>query len=881
MIVAGACRVVDFVRHHAAVMAAVFLAAAAVSGFYAARHLAIDTDVERMLPANRPWRQQEIALDRAFPQNRNLLAIVIDGRTPGLADRAASALAKRLAAEPHLFRNVRRPDGGAFFEREGILFEPEQQVAKTAQELIKAQPLLGELAHDPSLRGLFDAIGLFAHEAEKGRVEAAMIDPALLTLDHVSQGVLAGKGAFLSWQRMVTGKAPEARELRRFILAQPVLDYAAIEPGARAAAEVRALAQKLRLEPEEGVRVRMTGPVALDDLQLANLHNGAITSALLSMVLVCLILFLALRSVKLVAALLLTLACGLLLTAGFAAMAIGSLNPISIAFAVLFVGLAGDFGIQFAVRYRSERYRLGDLGAALSATGGWACGALLLAAAATAIGFFSFLPTGYKGVVQLGVIAGAGMIIGFMLNFLLLPALLALLRPAGEPQALGLRWAEPFDRFLLSRRRTVLLGALLLAALGLAALPRLSFDFDPLDLQNPHAEAVKTLLDMMRDGVSSPYTAEVMTPSVAAAKSLSARLSRLPQVAEVRNIWSFVPQGQKKKLASLADLSLLLGPSLSPISLRDAPSPAQSLAAIAKSRDALARLGAKEGAGSPASLFAQTLDQVLARGPRVLPALQKALISGLPHELVLLRQLLSAKPVTLESLPQDLRRDWVTPDGRARIEAIPHGNARKRKVLRRFVRAVRKLAPEATGSAVTVQEIGGLVTRAFLEAGAIGLLAIAGLLAIVLRRLRDVLNAILPLLLALVLTLATTAAIGIPLNYANIIALPLLFGIGVAFDIYFVMNWRAGISEHLQSSTARAVVFSALTTMSAFGSLALSSDPGLSDIGEMLVVALGYTLLSTLIILPSLLGPAPAAAGRSLPQEGRQRAPLPQDLHSL
>ena len=881
MIVAGACRVVDFVRHHAAVMAAVFLAAAAVSGFYAARHLAIDTDVERMLPANRPWRQQEIALDRAFPQNRNLLAIVIDGRTPGLADRAASALAKRLAAEPHLFRNVRRPDGGAFFEREGILFEPEQQVAKTAQELIKAQPLLGELAHDPSLRGLFDAIGLFAHEAEKGRVEAAMIDPALLTLDHVSQGVLAGKGAFLSWQRMVTGKAPEARELRRFILAQPVLDYAAIEPGARAAAEVRALAQKLRLEPEEGVRVRMTGPVALDDLQLANLHNGAITSALLSMVLVCLILFLALRSVKLVAALLLTLACGLLLTAGFAAMAIGSLNPISIAFAVLFVGLAGDFGIQFAVRYRSERYRLGDLGAALSATGGWACGALLLAAAATAIGFFSFLPTGYKGVVQLGVIAGAGMIIGFMLNFLLLPALLALLRPAGEPQALGLRWAEPFDRFLLSRRRTVLLGALLLAALGLAALPRLSFDFDPLDLQNPHAEAVKTLLDMMRDGVSSPYTAEVMTPSVAAAKSLSARLSRLPQVAEVRNIWSFVPQGQKKKLASLADLSLLLGPSLSPISLRDAPSPAQSLAAIAKSRDALARLGAKEGAGSPASLFAQTLDQVLARGPRVLPALQKALISGLPHELVLLRQLLSAKPVTLESLPQDLRRDWVTPDGRARIEAIPHGNARKRKVLRRFVSAVRKLAPEATGSAVTVQEIGGLVTRAFLEAGAIGLLAIAGLLAIVLRRLRDVLNAILPLLLALVLTLATTAAIGIPLNYANIIALPLLFGIGVAFDIYFVMNWRAGISEHLQSSTARAVVFSALTTMSAFGSLALSSDPGLSDIGEMLVVALGYTLLSTLIILPSLLGPAPAAAGRSLPQEGRQRAPLPQDLHSL
>ncbi len=870
-----ACRLVELARRRAAAMVVLSLLAAGLSGYYAARHLAIDTNVEHMLPANLPWRREERALDRAFPQNKNLLVIVIDGRTSGLADEAAAALAKKLREEPQLFRNVRRPDGGNFFERDGILFRSPAAVKNTAAELIKAQPLLGELAHDPSLRGMFDAIGLFAKAAGRGNLGARQIDPALTTLDGVTRKVLAGKRAYLSWQQMMTGKPAKSRQLRRFILTKPVLDYAAIEPGARATAEVRRLAKTLHLE---GVRVRMTGPVALNDAQFADLHRGVLTSALLSLGLLCVILLLALRSPKLVAAVLLTLACGLSLTAAFAALAIGTLNPVSIAFAVLFVGLAGDFGIQFAIRYRSERYRLGELGPALAATGRWACGALMLAAGATAIGFFSFLPTNYGGVAQLGLIAGAGMIIGFALNFLLLPALITLLRPPGEPQTLGFLWAEPIDRFLFVRRRWILFGTVLLTALAAAALPRLSFDFNPLGLKNPNSEAVKTLVSLMRDPTTNPYTAEVLAPSIPAAESLAARLSRLPEVSESRTVSTFVPKHQKEKLAAMADLSLLVGPTLSPISVRAAPDAAEVMSAIGKSRKALASLAAKEGPASPAARFSETLGKVLARGPSLLPALHRAIVSGLPHELFLLRKLLTAKPVTVASLPQDLRRSWVAADGEARVEVYPRGDSRAE--LRRFVAAVRRVAPSATGPAVTIQEIGGLVTGAFVEAGAIGIAGIAGLLFIVLRRLRDVLFAILPLLVAGILTLATAAAFGMSLNYANIIALPLLLGIGVAFDIYFVMNWRAGTTLHLQSSTARAVVFSALTTMSAFGSLALSQDTGLADIGKMLLLSLGYTLFSTLVILPSLLGPAPQPSGHSRPAEERWAEHLPLDLHS-
>ena len=139
----------------------------------------------------------------------------------------------------------------------------------------------------------------------------------------------------------------------------------------------------------------------------------------------------------------------------------------------------------------------------------------------------------------------------------------------------------------------------------------------------------------------------------------------------------------------------------------------------------------------------------------------------------------------------------------------------------------------------------------------------------VLRRLRDVALVIAPLLLAAMLTLAITVVIGMKLNYANIIALPLLLGIGVAFDIYFVMNWRAGQTHHLQSSTARAVVFSALTTMSAFGSLALSDDPGTAEMGELLTISLAATLFCTLFVLPALLGPTRPVSGPASDRRSR------------
>jgi hopanoid biosynthesis associated RND transporter like protein HpnN len=849
--------IVDAVRRHAALVVLILAISAAGSAYFAATHLRLDTDVEHMLPADLPWRQHELALDRAFPQNANLIAVVIDGKTPELADRAASLLAARLRREPQLFKYVRRPDGGRFFDQEGLLFLSPDKVRDIVNRLITAQPLIGGLAHDPSLRGLFGVLSTFLKGATKAGVSIDQIAPALAAIDAVVRDVLAGRPASLSWQQRFTGRAPTERDLRKFVLTQPVLDYTALRPGERATTEIRRLADELRLDPAHGVRVRLTGSVALNDEEFGAVRDSALVSTILSITLVVVILFLALRSLKLVVAIVATVAAGLALTAGFAAAAIGSLNMISVAFAVLFVGLATDFAIQFGIRYRDQRHRLGDFAAALRGTAASIHGALLLAAAATAIGFLAFLPTEYAGISELGLIAGVGMIIGIALTFSLLPALFTLFSPRGEPQPIGFRRAAPLDRLLLRRRRWVIGGALLLAAAGLATMPLLRFDFDPLDLQDQNTEAMRTLVSMMRDPTTSPYAAEVLAPSPAAAQALAKRLSKLPEVDTAVTVTSFIPADQKAKLAQISDLTFLLGPSLTPLSVLPPPSPAEELKAIADCRTALAPYAAKEGQESPAARLARSLREVERRGPALLPALRRALIAPLPDELARMRLLIAAKPVTLESLPSDLRRAWTTPDGRTRVEVFPRGNPRDRTVLRNFVAAIRRVAPDATGSPVTIQESGRTITGAFVEAGIIAVLAITALLLVVLRRPRDVALVLAPLLLSGLLTLAITVAIGMPLNYANIIALPLLLGIGVAFDIYFVMNWRAGQTRHLQSSTARAVIFSALTTASAFGSLALSVQPGMAAMGKLLAISLLATLFCTMLILPALLGPAP------------------------
>lgn len=854
-IVAGSCR-----RPWRIVLGLVVLCALALA--FTANRFAMTTDTAQLISPKTAWRQREAAFDAAFPQGADRIVVVVDGATPELAETAASSLADRLAGRPDLARSVRRPDGGPFFAQNGLLFLTRQQVADTTSQLVTAQPVLGPLAADPSLRGVMNGLSTLMQGVKTGQTSVEALHPLIRGLADAVERLNRGQSVFFSWEALISGQghaAPAPR--RRIILVQGKLDYGALEPGDKVEDGIRQIAKDLQLDPAHGVRVRLTGEVPLADEEFSSLADRAwlVTSAMLAAVL--LMLWLATRSVRMMACILITTAAGLVLTMGAGLAAVGRFNLISVAFIPLFVGLGIDFGIQLIVRFRAERLDGVTVPQGLERSANRIGGSLAVAAAAITLGFFAFLPTRYIGVSELGVISGLGMIIALGLNITLLPALVMLLHPPEQDLAVGYAWFAPVDRFLVKRRKLVL-GAFGVAVLvSIALLPLVRFDFNPLHLRNPKGEAMSTLSDLMHDPQDTPNTIDVLRPSLAAADRTAEQLSKLPEVDQAITLSSFVPDDQAAKLALIQDASLLLDTAVNPLATQPAPSDAQNVQSIVAAAAALrSSVGASPSATAvDARRLASALDR-LAQGPaEVRSKAQDALTQPLAALLDQIRNMIAAQPITLQSLPAELVRDWTAPDGQARIQVLPKGDSNNNAVLVRFAKAVRGVAPDASGGPISIQEAANTIASSFIEAGVLSLIAVAALLFARLRSLTEVAFTLAPVVLSGFLTLATCVVIGQPINFANIIAFPLLFGVGVAFHIYFVLAWRAGETNLLQSSLARAVLFSAFTTGAAFGSLWLSSHPGTASMGKILMISIVWTLVCALLFEPALLGPPPKA----------------------
>jgi hopanoid biosynthesis associated RND transporter like protein HpnN len=854
-VIAAIARVVRLSIRQAWVVILAFLIATVLAGNYVSRHIAINTDSSKLLSSSLPWRQQEMRLNELFPQRADLIIAVIDATTAEGADEAADALVKALANRKDVIRSVTRPDGGEFFARNGVLFLSVDDLRQNMDQLIKAEPFLGTLAVDPTLRGILGAVSQSLEGVRVKKTTLENLKPALAALANAIDAVEHGQHPSFSWRRLLSGKAPEPSDLRRFVNIQAVLDYADLEPGNKATKAVRATIAKLGLTPDNGVTVRLTGSVPLSDEEFASISDGAAVNGVATILTVLLILWLALKQARIILAVLINLAVGLSFTAAVGLAMVGALNLISVAFAVLFIGLGVDFGIQFSVRYRAERFSDRDLRDALEATGRGVAGPLLLAAASIAAAFYSFLPTAYVGLSELGLIAGTGMIIAFLTTVTLLPALLSVLKPAGEAAPVGWAALAPLDHFLDKQRNWVVGLTLAAVLLGLPLLRGLSFDFNPLNLRSKHVESVSTLLDLMRDPNTSPNTIDVLVPNLPDASAMADKLKQLPEVAKVRTLESFVPRDQDEKLAIIDDASFFFANTLNPDPVNPAPTPAETLEAINKTA---ADLSTTTGnVDSPAATQARRLASALTALAKASPAtrdeVEHVLVAPLMTTVRQVRDLLLAEHVTIDTLPPALKSAWVAADGEVRIEARPSGDGNDNAVLHRFVDAVRKVAPQASGAPVFIVEAAATIVKAFLQAAVWSLLSIAVILFVALRRWQDVALTLVPLLVAVIVTLEICVAIGLKLNFANIIALPLLLGVGVAFKIYYVMAWRAGEHNFLQSSLTRAVFFSVCTTATAFGSLWFSHHPGTSSMGKLMALSLATTLSAAVLFQPALL----------------------------
>jgi len=830
------------------------LAAAA----FATTHFAMNTDTYALIAPHASWRQDEARLRAAFPGNGDTIVAVVDGATPELAEAAAASLTARLEHDPH-FRLVTRPDGGPFFDREGLLYGSVAGVRAATKRMIDAQPLLGPLAADPSLRGVAGAIGTVADGVLRGDTTLAQTSGPMTALADALDALNAGRPAFFSWQRLIGGTGALAPPARRLVVLTPYLDYAALMPGEAATDTVRSAAAALRLTPANGVTVRLTGEVPLGDEEFRSLESNIGSVGVVMASAMLLTLWLATRSARTVLAIMLTTVAGLVLTSAVGLLAVGRFNIISIAFIPLFVGLGIDFSIQFATRYRAElrEKHPNEKPPIIIARAAAALGpSLLLAAAAVALGFCAFLPTDYVGISELGIIAGLGMIVALLLAVTLLPALLLLLAVRAPAHEIGWAGAAPLDAWLQRNRRSVLWTFALAMVASVAALPLVRFDFNPLHLRDAHSEAVATLTDLTLDPDRTPNTIDILTPDLAAADRFSARLSHLPQVRAAVTLYSLIPGDQPPKLAAIADAGALLSATLDPFEVAPPPTDSERVAALQNAAAKLTAVAARDpGHGGAARRLAAAFTALAHTAPAARAAAESVVAAPLRITLTELAASLSAQPVTRATLPDTLARDWVAPDGRAKVSVFPAGDGNDNAVLARFARAVLAEVPHATGAPVTIQAAARSISSAFVTAGCLALAAIALLLFAVLRSSREVAFTLAPVALAGFLTLATCVLIGQPINFANIIAFPLLFGVGVAFHIYFVIAWRDGATRLLESPLARAVFFSALATGTAFGSVWLSDHPGTASMGKILMLSLAWTLVCALIFEPALLGP--------------------------
>ncbi len=849
---------VALAQRHAKLVVALSVLISAVLLAVSANTIRINTDTEDMLSSELSFRRLDREQRAAFPQYSDIIVVVLDGANGDATADAASELSRRLAAKPELFRTVFFPAAEPFFQKNGLLYSDVDELEEMSERIAAAQGLLARLASDVSLRGFFGVLGLALEQGQADGPEAETLGKLLDRVAEVAVAQSRGRPDALSWRDTLRGAPASPGERRQLMLVQPALDRGSLQPAEAAIAELRRTAEEM--DPRgAGISLRLTGSAALEQEELKTVEQNMGLIGLASFLLVAALLFVGLRSWRIGLATVATLVVGLIWTAGFAALAVGHLNLLSVAFAVLFIGLSVDFGIHYGLRAK-EGLDLGNSpDAALTRASESVGGALALSALTAAIGFLSFVPTAYIGLAELGLISAGGMVIALFANLTVLPALLTLMRLRPSTSTL------PAGHGLAGARRLVKRHAGKITAfafgLGLAAavaLPFARFDFDPMNLRDPGTESVRTLLDLMADSHTNPYAITVLARNLEQARSMEERLEGLPEVATVVSVSDMVPEQQEEKLEILSGLSGMLIPVLAPEPL-PTPTPADRRESWHAFTERVYAAAAQGPLSAPAARLVAALE-LLGGGhaptDAALLELEHRLVGGLPGRLAELRAAMEAEPFGQEDLPADIRHRMIAADGRVRLQVMPRYDMRSPDNMRAFIAAVRGIAPEATGAPVVIMEAGDAVVAAFWQATTTALAVIVILLLVILRSLRDTLLVLTPLGLAGLMLVASSVVLNMPFNFANVIVLPLLFGLGVANGIHFVMRRRdmarGDATAVLETSTPRAMLFSALTTIASFGSLAMSAHKGTASMGILLTMAIAYTLIATLVVLPTM-----------------------------
>ncbi|MEM8685884.1 MAG: MMPL family transporter [Pseudomonadota bacterium] len=853
--IAGLC-----VRHPLATLYA-FVTAALLSALLAAFQLRVDTDPSLMISNDLPAASAYQKFIAQFPVLDDTFLVIIDAEDPETGQRAAGRMANAMAARKDLFSDVFAPGNGPYFQQYGVLYLPVPAVEKLAADIKQMAPLFNAMSLQPDLGGLDDLFKQIAPVAEIGRAP----DEVAILLNNMAKTVesaQAGTAQPLDWASIgSTGPAPT--QTRWYVFAKPVLDFSALDAAGPPLAEARRLMAEIN-KSGTAIKAQLTGDAVLDAEEFESVTTGAALAGITSFTLVTLTVLIGLPALLLVVPALALIVLGLLITAGFAALTVGYLNMISVAFAVLFIGLGVDYAVHVVLRFAEQRAKGDEPGDAAIAAVRHTSPALALCTLTTSLAFLTFTLTDFVGMAQLGIISAAGVTIAFLCAITLIPAILSLL-PVPRYKLVR-KFAEHNDperrRFWRpgpATRRGVTVALLALAGVSLVLLPQARFDSDPLNLKDPASPGMRALASLEERLSGQIYAVHLVAEPGAAFQEAAEKLKGLPEVASVRTLNDVMPKNQQAKIDALTPLATTLPTEILPSSPMSDEERVDYLKAILASIRQIAE--AKDAAaaitGAAAELQGQ-LERFLAdraTTPGASAGLEQALVQRFEPFFTRIRQVVTLEPVTPETIASGFRDRYVTKDGLWRLEVLPKGNMRNADELDRFVAAVTAAERQVTGAPVDIKEAAEVVASAVVLTYGATFAIIIVLLTPVLRRVRDVALVLAPIMMAGFLMVGYTVVTGSAFNFANVIVLPLLLGLGVDSAIHYVMRAKAEAAGEPVSATwtPRAVLISAFTTMGSFGTLWLSSHLGLASMGELLCIAVLFTLLCTLVVLPQLI----------------------------
>jgi len=849
---------ISWISNRAGLIMAVTILLTIGAGYYAITAFSMNSDNSLLIRQDTDWKQVNQVFLNTFPQYDQNTFVVVSGNKPHQVSNVASQLANKIREKGSVFRAVYSPASSQFAQEHALLYLEPDTLNDTISKLADAQPFLTAVATDDSLRSVLELI-----------VDALNSDESLPTgftrmldaLSSAAEQALTGDSKPISWRDELF--QVEDDTFYQVIFVQGQQNFGEDLPNAQIIAALQSTIADLSHPYREYVTIRLTGQVPLEHQEIVSALDSAQLAGTLALIILVLVLTWGIRSMWIVAAVYLTMIVGLIWTAAFAMITIGQYNTISIIFLVMFIGLGVDFAVHICLKFQEARLRL-DKKSALIETGTELGPAIMLCGLTSAIGFLAFVPTEYIGLAEMGIISGGGMIIAVVLSLTLIPVFFAL---SGDPRpATDVPLAGLLSQAVAKNSKPTSYITFGVAAVLTLIATQAQFDYSTLSLKDPKSEAMETLIELQREDIITDFALTYVAADLDEANNTREVLEELAVVSDVKTPTDYLPVDQEENLYILEDARFFLDSLFAPPPPLEPWEDENLLLMLSSINTSLHNTLLNPVSGTDTSGGSPELVASLSRFKKAVSDLQDAssdtrelyselIVPPIKNEIEWLKKALEPDEVTLERLPTALQERLIAKDGRALVSITPEEDVVPVEAMRRFTTDVMAVVPEITGRPVLDLGIGDIVITAFQTAILIAVLVIFLILLITLRSLVDSILVFIPLAMTAMLTLSVSVLMDLPLNMANVVVIPLIFGLGVDNGIHIVKRFHqsSNVEALMHSSTPKAVFLSNLTTLGTFSALSFSSHQGIYSIGILLTIALTSLIVLTLVSLPALL----------------------------